>query len=138
MTPVIGFEDDVPGPSKAIDIRHVLFGRAVLLGRNIAVVEDDGGPTIFGFCTVRHGQQRKDFETLRLVRGQVAFVISAARELPFNFDGAAGILTRTQLWNGQRSIADVVAARGLTQCEARGERCDDQGQQNGSESHAQG
>ena len=138
MTTVIGFENNVPGPSEPIDVRHVLFGRAVLLGRNVAMVKHDRGPTVFGFRTGRHGQQREDFQTLRLVRSHVPFVIPAARELPFYSDGTAGIRTLAQLWNGQWPIANVVAARGLSKAQARGECCNDQPEKNGSEIHARG
>ncbi|HUM71380.1 MAG TPA: hypothetical protein PLK31_21335 [Chloroflexota bacterium] len=45
VPPVIGAKNDVPGAGKPIHIIHVPLGSAVLVGRDVAVIEDDDRPT---------------------------------------------------------------------------------------------
>ena len=57
---VIGAEDDVAVAGEAVDIGHVALGGAVLVGRDVAVVEDDHRPAAGRALAPRHGQQGVD------------------------------------------------------------------------------
>jgi hypothetical protein len=65
VTAVIDPENDIPRPRQPIDICDVSFGRPVLRGRDVAVVEDDGGPTAGWRVAIGDGQQSVDLEPFR-------------------------------------------------------------------------
>ena len=84
-------EDDVTGAGEVIYIGHITLGRAVLLRRNIAVIEDNHRPTTGRPGAARNRQQRVNLQPFRSVGGDVTVVVTSRRQRLLQADLAAGI-----------------------------------------------
>ena len=60
------------------------------------MIENDGGPTVCRWFTVRYGQEGVDFVALGLVRRDVALIISARSQCLFDDEFATRKLLRSQ------------------------------------------
>src|SRR3989442_6729237 len=65
---------------KPIDVGYVALRRPVLRGRDVAVVEDDHGPTAGRLASGGHGQQPENLETVGSIRREVAAIVAAGPE----------------------------------------------------------
>src|SRR5690606_29036682 len=97
-----GAKDDVAAAGEVVDVLHVALGRAVLLRRDVDVVENDDRPARGGSLAVGHGQQGVDFVAVRQVGGDEAVVV--VPRLQFRLDGqrAAGVVAAAHHLDHQR------------------------------------
>src|SRR5256885_17213311 len=72
MAAIVRLEHEVAMTGKPIDIGDVALGRPVLRGRDVAMVEDDHGPTAGRLASVWHRQQPEVLEAVGPIRRDVA------------------------------------------------------------------
>src|SRR5438046_10167923 len=92
MAAIVRLEHEVAMTGKPIDIGDVALGRPVLRGRDVAMVEDDHGPTAGRLASVWHGQQPEDLEAVGPIRRDVAAVVAARCQRLLDGEGACRII----------------------------------------------
>src|SRR5450759_1223676 len=80
VAPVIGLEDDVAAAGDGVHIGHVAFGGDVLVGLNIAVIEDDHRPASGRLRALGDGHQGVDLVTIGAVGDDILIVIGSRRQ----------------------------------------------------------
>src|SRR2546427_9688118 len=91
MAAIVRLEHEVAMTGKPIDIGDVALGRPVLRGRDVAMVEDDHGPTAGRLASVWHRQQPEDLEAVGPIRRDVAAVVAARSGRPLAGAGASRV-----------------------------------------------
>lgn len=82
--------------------RVMTLGGAVLVGRDVAVVEDDDRPAARRFFAARDREQRANLQTLGQIRDNVAGVVDAGSQHLLDDDLATGVGLLAHNVNHQR------------------------------------
>ena len=99
MAAVIGAEDDVAIAGEPVHVGHVALGRAILVRRDEAVIENDRRPAGGGRLAKGDGKQGVDPQPFGPIGSQIAIVVRPRGEDFLDVDDAAGELRVAQEGN---------------------------------------
>src|SRR2546426_7188648 len=121
MAAIVRLEHEVAMTGKPIDIGDVALGRPVLRGRDVAMVEDDHGPTAGRLASVWHRQQPEDLEAVGPIRRDVAAVVAARSERLLDGEVASRIIALAHRVDGEWIEGLVGGQRRRPRCGRRRE-----------------